>query len=81
MKRRFRRRAQNGALRRRPTDQRSEHSQAETDQTHTTDLEIQTANAIVRSTKEARVYMQELGADLYVKLVEASPSESSLGRF
>ena len=36
--------------------------------------EVQTANGIVRSTKEAGVYIQELRTHLYVKLVEDSPS-------
>ena len=43
-------------------------------------IEIQTASGIVRSTKEARVYIQELGTFLYVKFVEGSPSAMSLGR-
>ena len=41
---------------------------------------IQTANGIVRSTKEAKVHIQKLGTYLYVKLVEDFPSALSLGR-
>ena len=37
-------------------------------------LEIETANGTVRSAKEARVYIQELGTHLYMKLVEDSVS-------
>ena len=44
-------------------------------------LEIRTANVVVRSTKDAKVYFQELGTYSYVKLVEDSPSALSLGRF
>ena len=43
------------------------------------DLEIQTVSGIVRSTKEAKVYIQELGTHFYVKLVKDSLSELSLG--
>ena len=43
-------------------------------------LEIRTANGIVRSTKEATVYILELRTYLYVKLVEDSLSAWSLGR-
>ena len=43
-------------------------------------FEIQTASGIVRSTKEARAHIQELGTHLYVVLVENSPSIVSLGR-
>ena len=43
-------------------------------------LEIQTANGIVRSTKEAKVFIQELGTYFYAKLVEDYPSVLSLGR-
>ena len=43
-------------------------------------LEIQTANGIVRCTKKARINIQELGNYLHVKLVEDSPSEVSLTR-
>ena len=39
-----------------------------------------TASGIVRSTKEARVYIQELGTYSYVKFVEDSPSVLSLRR-
>ena len=42
-------------------------------------LEIQTASGIVRSTKVARVYIQELGTFLHLKLVESSPQVLSLG--
>ena len=44
------------------------------------DLEIQTGNGIVRSTKEANAYIQDLDTHLYAKLVEDSPSLLSLGR-
>ena len=43
-------------------------------------LDIQDAKDIVRSAKEARVYIQELGTHLCVKSVEDSPLVLSLGR-
>ena len=44
-------------------------------------LEVQTANGVVQSTKEARVfYIQELGTHLYDKFVEVSHSVLSHGR-
>ena len=46
----------------------------------THDLEIQTANGIVRSVNEAKVFIQELSTCLNVKLVDDSPSALSLGR-
>ena len=48
---------------------------------YTTDkkyLEIQTATGIVRSTKEARVCIQEVGTNFNVKFVEDPPSVLSL---
>ena len=39
-----------------PSDRRIEHVQAQTDQTHTTDLDIQTSNGIVRSTRGKGLY-------------------------
>ena len=45
-----------------------------------THLENPTANGIVRSTKEARVYIQEIGTHIDVKLVQQSLSGLSLGR-
>ena len=50
---------------------------------HTTDqkhLEIHTSSGIVRSTEEARDYIQEHGTDLHVALLEGSPSAPSFGR-
>ena len=41
---------------------------------------MQSASGAVRCTTEAKVYIQELGAHLHVKLVEDSLSVLSLGR-
>ena len=43
-------------------------------------LDIQTANDIVVSVTQAKVYIKELGAYLCLHLVKASPSVLSLGR-
>ena len=43
-------------------------------------FEIQTASSAVRSTTEAKVYTQEVGTYFYLKLVEDSSSELSLGK-
>ena len=42
--------------------------------------EILTASGIVRSIKEAKVYIPEVGTNFYVKLVDDSPSVLSLAR-
>ena len=44
------------------------------------DSGIQTANGIVRSTQEDKVYIQEPGTYLHAKLVDDSPLGLSLGR-
>ena len=44
-------------------------------------LEIQIANRIIRSTKEKKVYIRELGSCLHVTLVGNTHSVLSLGRF
>ena len=43
-------------------------------------LKIIAASDIVRSTNEAKIYIEELGTFLCVKSVEDSPSVLSLGR-
>ena len=51
------------------------------DASHTNNyLEIQAANGTVRSTRETKVYIQELGTYLYEKFWEDSSSALSFGR-